>query len=94
MSKITDTLCEEEIIQERDRDGSYLLPFFIALVVVLSAMFIGETLFGKNSLEVYLALQKEQSVLEKKIYKLKNQNAALQKKYFELKNVMPEEEEE
>jgi cell division protein FtsB len=94
MSSITDKLCEEEIVQETEKHSSFFYPILIALVVVLTAMFIGEMLFGKNSLEVYLALKNDKLVLEKKIYHLKNQNAALQKKYFELKNVMPSEEDE
>ena len=94
MSTITDELCEEEKHEEIEKSGSMLFPLFLALFVVLTAMFIGEMLFGKNSLEVYLALQKDKSLLEKKIYRLKSENAALQKKYFELKNVMPAEENE
>jgi cell division protein FtsB len=94
MSSITDKLCEEEVVQEVEKRNSFLYPILIALVVVLAAMFIGEMLFGKNSLEVYLALEKDKALLEKKIYHLKHQNSALQKKCFELKNVMPTEEEE
>ncbi len=93
MSHITDKL----INYERDdagENGSFLLPLFLALLAVMSALFIGEMLFGKNSLEVYLALEKDQKILEKKINDLKNQNAALQKEYFELKNIMPSKEDE
>ncbi len=93
MSNVPDTLLKEERPKEID-SGSFLLPLFIALAVVITALFVGEMLFGKNSLEVYLALEKNQATLEKKIYNLKNQNAALQKRYFELKNIMPSEEEE
>ena len=67
-----------------------MLPLVIALGVVMAALFISEMLFGKNSLEVYLALQKDDVTLDKKIYQLQNQNAALQKRYFELKNIMPD----
>ncbi len=93
MSNVPDTLLKEEQDKELD-SGSFLLPLFIALAVVMTALFVGEMLFGKNSLEVYLALEKDQKVLKKKIYHLKNQNAALQKEYFELKNIMPSENEE
>ena len=93
MSNVPDTLLKEEQDKELD-SGSFLLPLFIALAVVMTALFVGEMLFGKNSLEVYLALEKDQKVLKKKIYHLKNQNATLQKEYFELKNIMPSENEE
>ena len=89
MSNITDNLLEEERYKEKGI-GSFMLPLFIALAVVMSALFIGEMLFGKNSLEVYLGLQKDDATLDKKIYLLQNQNANLQKRYFELKNIMPD----
>ncbi len=92
MSDIPETLLEEESPKEVD-SGSFLLPLAIALAVVMTALFVGEMLFGKNSLEVYLSLEKNKKTLEKKIYKLKRENASLQKKYFELKNLMPNEEE-
>ena len=93
MSNVPETLLSKERGKEVD-SGSFLLPLFIALAVVMTALFVGEMLFGKNSLEVYLALEKNQATLEKKIYNLKNQNATLQKQYFELKNIMPSKEEE
>ena len=93
MSNITDYLLEEESYKEKN-SGSFMMPLFIALAVVMTALFIGEMLFGKNSLEVYLSLQKDEATLEKKIYQLKNHNAALQKKYFELVSIMPEKENE
>ncbi|MCH9814496.1 MAG: septum formation initiator [Epsilonproteobacteria bacterium] len=64
----------------------------IVLSVIIAAIFIGETLFGKNSLEVYLSLQDDKMRFEKKIDKLQHENAALQKEYFELKSLLPKEE--
>jgi len=93
MSPVPENLLKEDANKEID-SGTFMFPIFIALAVVMAALFVGEMLFGKNSLEVYLNLQKNEASLEKKIYKLKNQNAALQKKYFELKNIMPSEEDE
>lgn len=93
MSPVPESLLNEEAHQEVN-SGSIMLPLFIALAVVMAALFVGEMLFGKNSLEVYLNLQKNEASLEKKIYQLKNQNATLQKKYFELKNIMPSKEDE
>ena len=91
MNDINDELLKEA--HEEGASSSLLLPIFIALFVIMMALFIGEMLFGKNSLEVYLALQNDESKLEKKIYKLKNENASLQKNYFELKNIMPSQDE-
>ncbi len=93
MSPVPENLLKEDTLKEVDT-GSIMFPLFIALAVVMAALFVGEMLFGKNSLEVYLNLQKNEVSLEKKIYNLKNQNAALQKKYFELKNIMPSEEDQ
>ncbi len=93
MSPVPENLLKEDTYKEVDT-GSIMFPLFIALTVVMAALFAGETLFGKNSLEVYLNLQQNERSLEKKIYHLKNQNAALQKEYFELKNIMPSEEDE
>jgi cell division protein FtsB len=90
MSLLTDKLVEEHTEQESSH-STFFLPLLLGLSIVMIAMFIGDMLFGKNSLEVYLALEKQQAILGKKIYQIKNQNAMLQKKYFELKNVMPEE---
>ncbi len=89
----TEKLIEERQRKESDK-GSFLLLIFVALFVVMAAMFIGNMLFGKNSLEVYLALKNDKDILNKKIYHLKNENAALQKKYFELKNLMPNKDDE
>ena len=88
MSILTDKLLQDKSPKE---NSSFGLPFFLAILVSMLALFIGDTLFGKNSLEVFSGLQKDQKLLEKKIYIMKTKNAALQKKYFELKNIMPEE---
>lgn len=90
MSSLTDKLVEENTEQEGS-NSSFFMPLILVLSIIMIAMFIGDMLFGKNSLEVYLALEKQQTTLGKKIYQIKNQNAMLQKKYFEFKNIMPEE---
>ncbi len=85
----------EEIIKDTlhpKRDYTFLQNILIVLSVIIAAIFIGETLFGKNSLEVYLSLQDDKMRFEKKIDKLQHENAALQKEYFELKSLLPKEE--
>jgi cell division protein FtsB len=85
---------ERLIRQESSSKESFILPLFIALMVMMTALFIGELLFGKNSLEVYQNLQKDKKILSQKIVKIKNQNANLQKQYFELKGLMPSKDED
>jgi cell division protein FtsB len=90
MSYVADELVE---VQEYKEDNSLKL-FFIIISVILAAYFIGETLFGKNSLEVYLSLQKEKENFKKSIDIIEHENADLQKQYFELKSLMPKEDTE
>lgn len=92
MSSITDEIVEEKL-QGEDK-YSFIQNILIVLSVIVAAIFIGETLFGKNSLEVYLSLQKDKKHLEEKIHKIQYENAALQKEYFELKSLLPKEESE
>lgn len=84
----------EELERSKTKDGfkidseilSYLAIFF---VVVLFAVYVGNILFGKNSLEVYLKLQNQKESLSTRVEELKESNALLQKEYFELKELEP-----
>ncbi len=89
MSTITDEIVERSV-QEGDQSFSFLQILFLILSVLLAAIYIGDTLFGKNSLEVLWSLQKEQKNLSQNIDHLSYQNARLQKKLFELKSLLPE----
>ncbi len=84
MSNITD-----EIIQQprRKREGgfSFLQVVVMVFLVLAAAIYMGETLFGKNSLEVLLSLREQQKILDHKIKRISHQNAKLQKEYLELK---------
>jgi cell division protein FtsB len=93
MSRITDEITEHSS-QKRGSNFSFLQAFFLILLVLLAAVYMGETLFGQNSLEVLLSLQKQQQVLNTKIERISKENAILQKKYFELRSLMPEKSEE
>ncbi len=90
MSKIADEIIEGSA--NGQSDGTFVQNLLIVLSVIIAAIFIGETLFGKNSLEVYLSLQKDKKHFEEKINKIQYENAALQKEYFELKSLLPKEE--
>jgi cell division protein FtsB len=89
MSKITDEIVKEEF---KGGDYTFIHTLLIVSSVIVAAIFIGETLFGKNSLEVYLSLKKDKVHLTQKIDKLQHQNAALQKEFFELNSLFPDEE--
>ncbi len=90
MSDITDKIVHPPV-QEKEQNFSFLQIVFLILSVLLAAIFIGDTLFGKNSLEVLWSLQKQQKILAKNINYLSHENATLQKKLFELTSLLPEQ---
>jgi uncharacterized membrane protein len=74
---------------------SVIIRYVIQIVIVLSiiisfGIYIGNILFGNNSIEVLTNIQTQQSYLKEKISYLQKDNANLQKEYFELKNLEPE----
>ena len=93
MSEITDEIIEHSS-QKGDKGFSFLQVVFLILLVLMAAIYMGETLFGENSLEVLNSLKKQQQILDKKIKRISHENAVLQKKYFELKSLMPEKNEQ
>ena len=88
MSTITEEITQKP--QKREKGISFLQVIAMIALVLLTAVYMGETLFGPNSLEVLLSLQKQQKILNYKIKHISHQNAKLQKKYFELKTVLGE----
>jgi len=93
MPHVTDEIIEEKA-QKREKGFSFLQVLFLILLVLLAAIYMGETLFGENSLEVLNALKKQQKILDAKIKRISHENAILQKKYFELRALMPDVEED
>ena len=87
MSGITDEITEPRSRRRRDGSFSFLQVMTMVAIVLLAAVYMGETLFGHNSLEVLLSLQKQQKILDHKIKRISYENALLQKKYLELKAV-------
>jgi hypothetical protein len=63
---------------------------FLVLLVLGLGVYLGNILFGSNSVEILTNIQTQQSYLEDKIISLREENANLQKEYFELKNLEPE----
>ena len=89
MSDITDEILKRPA-KRRVESFSFLQILFLACLVFAAAVFVGDTLFGKNSWQVLVSLRKQQEILDRKISKISKENANLQKKYFELKSLMPE----
>lgn len=63
----------------------------IALLVVVSGVYLGNLLFGTNSLSALLQLQEYEAGLKSQVTRLKSENALMQKEYFELKELTPQE---
>lgn len=69
------------------------LKFIAAAVLVVSfGIYIGNLLFGDNSMDVLLSLNEQEETILKEIERLKYENAKLQKEYFELKELEPKNE--
>ncbi|NWF66521.1 MAG: septum formation initiator [Campylobacterales bacterium] len=68
----------------------FLLKILFLFMLVLSlGVYVGNLLFGTNSVEVLLNLDYEHEQLLNEIAKYKEENAKLQKEYFELKQLEP-----
>jgi len=63
----------------------------IGLIVIAFGIYIGNLLFGDNSLAAFLELQEYQENLGIEVKKLKEENALMQKEYFELKELTIQE---
>ncbi len=64
--------------------------FFLILIVTGFGVYVGDLLFGKNSLEILLNLQDKKALFKKEIKQYKQENATLQKNYFELLQLEPD----
>ena len=75
------------------KKGFYLILkiSFLVMVVIGFGLYVGDLLYGKNSLEVLLSLQDKKELFQSKIQKYKKENAKLQKEYFELLQLEPEQ---
>lgn len=63
----------------------------ITLVVSVIGIYIGNLLFGDNSLESLIQLQDYEESLIEEVSRLKSENALMQKEYFELKEITKEQ---
>ncbi len=90
---------KEQILKEFSFNSKrgFFLGFKIILLfvaVVGFGIYVGDLLFGKNSLEVLLNLQEKKALFKQEIKKYKQENATLQKEYFELLQLEPDSNEE
>jgi len=86
----------EELFEEIDNSqsitqeyfGLSLTKFFVFVLLVLAVgVYIGNILYGANSLEILLGLQDYETYLQEEVLRLKHENAELQREYFELKEI-------
>ena len=68
--------------------GITKLFFLISLIIGLG-FYVGNLIYGVNSLSVLRKLTNQEIHLKNNIEKLKEENARLQKEYFELKGLEP-----
>ena len=59
----------------------------LSILVLFFGIYVGQLLFGVNSLEVLINLQTNKVELKDEIIRLKKENAALQKEYFQLEQL-------
>jgi len=59
---------------------------FVGIILVLG-IYIGDILYGTNSVEILLGLQEYETYLQDEVLRLKDENAELQKEFFELKEI-------
>ncbi len=86
MSKIAEELTPAP--KKPESGFSFFQVVAIVMLVLIAATYMGETLFGQNSLQVLHSLQEQQKILDKKITRISFENAQLQKEYLELMTVM------
>ncbi len=87
MKDIRDTLLDYKEFEKKKDGRFYLKAAFLVLAVIALGVYIGNLLFGDNSLEMMMALKSQRERLQKLTSSLKEENAKLQRKYFELKQI-------
>lgn len=76
---------------EFKKGGFYkLLPFLsLVLLICIAGVYVGNLLFGDNSLSVLLSNKQKESQMRQEMNRLMQENAMLQKELFELKGLEP-----
>ena len=66
------------------------LPFLsLVLLICIAGVYVGNLLFGDNSLSVLLSNKQKESQMRQEMNRLMQENAMLQKELFELKGLEP-----
>ena len=65
----------------------YFKIFLLFAMIAVTAVYVGNLLFGPNSYSTILYLEEHRDGLRAEIERLKEQNAKYQKEYFELKRI-------
>jgi hypothetical protein len=84
---------KEELHSEpvHGRGGLFTSPYFkiflFFAMIAVTAIYVGNLLFGPNSYSTILYLEEHRDGLRADIERLKEQNAKYQKEYFELKRI-------
>jgi cell division protein FtsB len=81
---------DEFSFDKKERLSFVLKIAFLVLLVVALGVYVGDLLFGNNSLEVLLNLQEKKAILKREVESYKKNNAILQKNYFELLQLEPD----
>ena len=76
---------------EFKKGGFYkLLPFLsLVLLICIAGVYVGNLLFGDNSLSILLSNKQKESQMRQEMNRLMQENAMLQKELFELKGLEP-----
>jgi len=84
---------KEELVTQPSsgRGGPLTSPYFkiflLFFMIAVTAVYVGNLLFGSNSYSTILYLEEHRDGLRAEIERLKEQNAKYQKEYFELKRI-------
>lgn len=81
---------EDGAIRKFHKNRLALKMTILGIIVIVFGVYVGNVLFGKNSLDVLLNLQTQKEYLQKNVKNLKEENARLQKQYFELRQLDPD----
>ena len=83
---------DSEIEVEKWWDFATLTPtklLLLSSVIIALGVYVGDLLYGVNSLSILEELTQQKLSFKDKIDRLKEENARLQKEYFELKGLEP-----
>lgn len=87
MNEIRNEFAYEPAKKQKSKTAQTARLVGLFFMVALFASYIGNLLFGNNSVSTYLSLEEQRDSLKSEIERLKEQNAKYQKEYFELQKL-------